>query len=293
MAEVEKYTARQIGVGFKEYTMKSFGDLVDFLRDDILDYNSYVWRGQRDPAWKLAPTISRISNNNPAQVMHHEVLGRFKQAARGRRGPNPPQLTSDNDWWALGQHHGLATPLLDWSTSPFVAAFFAYLEPYPKEPKVEGNLAEEIKKATPKFRAIYALHSAVVEQWAVQDLATAKSALAKRNAESTLLVPAVMPDGVKPVMEFVRPMSDENQRLINQGGLFTRFYGPFTIEEWIPTRHPETLQGSSLLKILVPDTDRVKALTLLNRMNINPLSLFPDLIGASMYSNLHAEIPNY
>ena len=51
--------------------------------------------------------------------------------------------------------------------------------------------------------------------------------------------------------------------------------------------------GSSaavLLKIEIPDQDRLTCLRTLERMNINHLSLFPDLSGASRYTNLKLEL---
>ena len=97
----------------------------------------------------------------------------------------------------------------------------------------------------------------------------------------------------EPEVVFVRPHSDDNQRLVAQGGLFTRSRTDLSIEEWVMKHQSNDDSGLTLLKFLVPDDDRAKCLQLLNRMNINPLSLFPDLQGASRYCNLHSEIENY
>jgi hypothetical protein len=96
-----------------------------------------------------------------------------------------------------------------------------------------------------------------------------------------------------PELVLVRPLSDDNHRLVNQGGLFTRLKSEESLESWVMNNHPESDDGMSLLKILIPNDDRDLCLRTLNRMNINPLSLFPDLTGASRYCNLVSEVDNY
>jgi hypothetical protein len=150
----------------------------------------------------------------------------------------------------------LATPLLDWSRSPFAAAYFAF----------------ELNADPTNYRVVCGLD---------------QNAVKLRNND--LLEGESLEKGRPRVIEFIDPMSDENQRLVSQGGLFTRAPVGISIEQWVA----EEFRGSPatvLLKIEIPDTDRLTCLRTLERMNINHLSLFPDLSGASRYTNLKLEL---
>jgi hypothetical protein len=262
MPRRSRWELKPFSEGVQEVELFSWDYFTDFIYDKLLNYEKYVFRGHRRSEWKLESTLNRqlrqasLASKADRTKAH---LAAFKYASRGRRGANPSKLNSENDWWALGQHFGLSTPLLDWTSSPYVGAFFAF------EKKKHDDTAR---------RVILALSSNVEEK-------------SEEIAKAT-------PEGQNPeVVQFIRPLSDENPRLVNQSGLFTRAPLGTDIESWVRQHFKDSKNNAYLIKITVPSSDRIKALIELNRMNINYLTLFPDLYGTSLHCNTALSIPHY
>lgn len=262
MARTARWTMTRFKDGVGEYSLSSWKYFSDFVNQEMLNFTTYVYRGHGDSSWKLEPTLDRLikSATSPKRAQH---LERFKFETRGRRGATPVKLEDDNDWWALGQHHGLATPLLDWSESPFVALFFA---------------ASAAKNLSSDSYSVYAISQGSIKK--INELISADPASPQIN-------------GRKQTVKIVRPLSDENKRLVSQRGLFTRGANNVDLETWVRKHTESSVRDLRLLKVTIPNVETKECLRYLNRMNISHSTLFPDLPGASDFCNLHLNIEKY
>ncbi|NOU07567.1 MAG: FRG domain-containing protein [Hyphomicrobiaceae bacterium] len=214
-----------------------------------------IFRGHRRHEWPLTPTLGRYTPSGVIQVKQAEYqLDEFRLALRGR-GANlflSDDEQQQQELWAYGQHHGLATPLLDWTKSPFVALFFAFAEADPAHEEPNGSRPIFILNMT----AIEALDENIIVQ-------------PRRDSHTRLINQAGL--------FTISPIGEET--------LVTRILD-LIAETKIDMDNPQKV-AEYICKIHIPqhDGERTNCMRSLKMMNIHHGTLFPDAIGASLYCN--------
>tara|TARA_R110000868_G_C10959778_1_gene768395 strand:+ start:526 stop:1236 length:711 start_codon:yes stop_codon:yes gene_type:complete len=117
----------------------------DLINEIDLTVGSKMYRGQSNSEWSLIPSIARMHEAlddhgfgfSKWEDLEDYLLNHFKNYSAPFMDFNP---SLDLEWLVHAQHHGLPTPLLDWSTNPLKALFFAVENP--SEDKTDGALYE-------------------------------------------------------------------------------------------------------------------------------------------------------
>lgn len=111
-----------------ESEVSDWGSFKEFVSTS--DVSKHIYRGQPG-AWKLRTSFHRTSRTDLSRYMDEDarILRRHLSPIVENKFDfgNPDGL---GEFFHLVQHHGFPTPLLDWTESPYVAAYFAFRNPF-------------------------------------------------------------------------------------------------------------------------------------------------------------------
>lgn len=94
---------------------------------NALAQKRYIFRGQEDNRWRLRSSFHRTGRADLNRYDVEDVRDLHKIFSALTH--HPLNITDPQHYAALinlAQHHGYPTPMLDWTWSPYVAAFFAF-----------------------------------------------------------------------------------------------------------------------------------------------------------------------
>lgn len=233
---------------------------INDIRSTNKNENPGTWfRGQANAEWKLQTTLERRTENQFDFLDYYRLVLKIKPEIETISGamwemPSFPDLskwakdfdhTHENirayEYLAYLRHNGFPSPLLDWSYSPYVAAYFAFSS--------------------------------------------------ASNAQAAIFVYAETPSGLKgsssdePVIRALGPYVRTHRRHFLQQSRYT-VCGKYSADDgWKfvphqtafenPRRNQKNQNQQDLLwKIVIPTSERIKVMALLDQFNLNAFSLF-------------------
>ncbi len=212
-----------------------------------LEGQRHLFRGQNKP-WRLRTGFHRRGRADLIRFLSEDIPSLHRRLSASTRHVFDLRTPDENGAFLnLAQHHGYPTPLLCWTYSPYVAAFFAY----------RGISNAEAAKADPGQKVRILVFDQA--QW-------------RADLPQPLALVSYFP--YVSIGEF---LATENERMIPQQAAST-LSNMDDIETYI--RSKESEGKKYLLAIDLPVCDRPLVIRELGYMGITAGSLFPGLDGA-------------
>lgn len=235
--------------------------------------DTYIFRGQLDSNWKLEPSLQRKCDLKDMKMIEKKLINLFNKGAYAYLdGIMIP--TSDIETMIIMQHYGAPTRLLDWSKSPYVAAYFAF-----------ENLQSDINNVS-----IWVVNVERLRHFHNEG----KIADIYKNPDSPNRFEGIqraINSGVDGLISLVPRKMD--QRMLSQQSVFLM---PLNLDKTFYENmdYYENAAGEldAFTKITIPYNLRHRVLYELTLMNIDARTLFPGLDGFSRSLNFVSELKN-
>ena len=235
--------------------------------------HDFVYRGQSNSQWPLQTSLERSCDSARRVAAERSLLAAFKSRAH-HYAISLPSEDDNLEWLALMQHYGAPTRLLDWTRSPYVAAYFG----------AENALKEN------KHFSIWAIDVATLKRAALQNI----NQISRRFVIDPFLLGHDTRFGdpqsftaylLSNDYTLVAPVQARrmNERLTTQQGLFLCMGSlARTFQENLMAVTGKTGEHT-VIRIDLPIETREEVLDALDAMNINRATLFPGLDGFAQY----------
>lgn len=238
--------------------------------------NSFAYRGQSDSAWGLQTSLERhVKIFEKMKLLEEGSLDNFKRGL-SIYSENTQHPSSKLAWLALMQHYGVPTRLLDFSTSPYVALYFAIES---AECSDDGNFS------------LFAINYTELLKNSCLHVEGLNSGFRKFSREFSSKCEEAFEEIIDAnsydVLWFVDPKY-LNSRMEKQGGTFL-ISGSFskTIDDLLES---DIYKNVEMEKILIPKKFMENIYCLLRKMNIGPKSIYGDIFGLAKHIQLELKI---
>jgi hypothetical protein len=221
-------------------SFQDYLDNIETIQERKFEIN--LFRGQSDNS----PLLPSISRENPRFDTTDVEIKMLKDLQR--RSPLLIKMIPRNDWeWlVLAQHFGLKTRLLDWSSNPLVALWFACSNEY----SINKNSFVYILSANNDM---------------LVDLE--KNVSPFTNDRTKILRPTL-----------------NNERIVAQSGWFTAHRFSRSNKKFV-TLETHRKMKSLLVEFEIPAKEKKQILKKLSIFGVNNRTIYPDINGACLHLN--------
>src|SRR6185437_7801045 len=232
--------------------------------------SGWCFRGQREATWNLSTSLDRACfTRTPSGYYHRDRdIEGSRHLEDFRRSMHKPEgVPADSDlgsWYALAQHNGAPTRFLDWTLSPFVAAYFAF-----ERPACEGD----------KRSAVWALDLDWLEDRGRELLpASIEPAPAIGAADRVRWEAKLLDECREAIIVRVHPQQANARMVAQQGVLLCKLFHQPYFSPTLMTMifHPQVPECLVLRKLEVDTAHSEDFLRNLRGIGISHESLFPD-----------------